>query len=89
MNYDKILNTEINLEISGLVINKLKLTSVKRTEHISLNRGMMYLCKVDWYDKEIDGSYPQMEIDEHTLDELLHKKVSYNPDIHTACMRIV
>lgn len=77
--YKDLLDKKINLCFGKTVINSYTITDMLPTLQVEEGRGKMYKCSVDWTNKEIAGSFPELNFDTQTLDELLEKGQSVCP----------
>lgn len=77
--YKDLLNKKINVVFGKTVINSYTITDILPTLQVEEGRGKMYKCDIDWANKEIAGTFPVLNFDTRTLDELLEKGQSACP----------
>lgn len=80
--YKELLQRKITLEFNKEALNSYKITNIEPTErfmHEPKGKLRIYICSVDWEKKNMDGTYPRMDFDERTLDELMLKGFSICP----------
>lgn len=79
MKFDSLLNRKINFEHNGVVINSFKLLSIKYTPRQMKGRGRLYLCMVEWDNKDLAGADPILSFDFKTLEDLYNDKLAFSP----------
>lgn len=79
MKFDSLLNRKINFEHNGVVINSFKLLSIKYTPRQMKGRGRLYLCMVEWENKDLIGADPKLCFDFKTLEDLYNDKLAISP----------
>lgn len=86
--YQSIIGKTITLKDGLTVISQYSIVSMKECNEPHATRGKMYDCQMQFYLNGHLSAHKNWLFDETTLNELLDKNISYNPDMPLQSMSI-